>query len=115
MFRNITVKINIFIALFCAFFLLSPFSLLLASPGVGLGLQTSVQENEYNRAARQLNQKASDLDQRQQALDELQLQIAQSNQRRDQILVLVGLTLFTLIIVNYYLDLHRRKQGILKT
>lgn len=83
--------------------------------GVGMGIETSIKENEYNRAAMQLNQKASELDQRQAALNALQQQIARDNQRRDSILLFIGFILFSLIGVNYYLDINRRKLNLIKT
>ncbi|MEI8361028.1 MAG: hypothetical protein WCG01_02785 [bacterium] len=95
---------------------MSSYSLVLASSmGVGAGIQTSVPENEYSRAAIQLRQKSTELDQRQQALDNLQKKIEQGNQTRDKVLVVAGLSLFVLIVINYYLDLHRRKLTGIKT
>jgi sensor histidine kinase YesM len=103
-------RMTLVVSVFCSLVLLFSCSLVFATTGVGSGIETTVKENEFNRAAAQLRQKASDLDQRQRALDELENELAHSNQRRDQILLIVGLSLFGLIGVNYYLDFHRRKQ-----
>lgn len=72
-------------------------------------LKSTVVENPYNRLAAQLNNKGEELNRREQALAALESKLEKSYL---QVFALVGV-LFLLIVINFALDYHRRKNSLL--
>ena len=74
-----------------------------------VGVFLGVEENEYNTLATQLDQRSRELDAREALLLESQAARATTDQSMLFLISVVGLGLLGLILINFYLDAHRRR------
>ena len=82
-----------------------------AKLGSAVGISTSVPENPYNKLAKDLRDKEDELDLREQELFEKEKALGSGGQK-DFLVIAMGagiIVLFTLVLLNYYLDYKRRK------
>lgn len=68
-------------------------------------ISMSVEENPYNKVAAQLQQKEKNINEREALLNKYEKEL----QRGNMTLALFVLALFLLIMLNFYLDYHRRR------
>ncbi len=92
------------LGLFCAAVLASC-PIFPGTAGAVTNVSMSVEENPYNKVAAQLQQKEKDISERESLLNKYEKELQRSNMT----LALFVLILFLLIMLNYYLDYHRKK------
>jgi hypothetical protein len=89
-----------------------------AKLGSAVGMSVSVPPNPINKLALELRDREDELDNREQALNQRELDLASRPGLKSDLLtqfILVGIiTLFILILLNYYLDYKRRKKSASK-
>jgi len=81
--------------------------------GLAVGMSTGVVENPMNKLALDLKQKEDGLNARKKELDAREAWIDDSNNRRDSLILFMGLgiwVLFCLIMINFYMDIKKRKK-----
>lgn len=82
---------------------------MLAQAGYSIGVSLNVPENPFNTLAKQLQEKETDLQKREQLLNE----IIVKTEKESKIILILILTLiiilFILVLVNFYLDYQARK------
>lgn len=81
-----------------------------------VGVSIGVEENRYNTVAKQLEQRAEELDSREMTLLDLERQVVEriSEERRSERRIflyvsIVGLTMLSLLLANFYFDIKWRK------
>ncbi|MFH0892553.1 MAG: hypothetical protein V1867_07330 [Candidatus Falkowbacteria bacterium] len=88
-----------------------------AKVGSAIGMSISVPENPINKLALELKQKEEGLDQRERELNEREKELARSSAWNDNMYLFMGggiVVLFFLVLMNFYLDMRRRKAEIKK-
>lgn len=84
-----------------------------------VGVTIGVEENRYNTVAKQLEQRAEELDSREMTLLDLERQVVEriSEERRSERRIflyvsIVGLTMLSLLLANFYFDIKWRKSRL---
>lgn len=82
-----------------------------------VGVSTGVEENQYNTVAKQLEERAEELDSREMALRDLEQQVVEqvSEERRSERRIflyvsVVGVIILSLLLANFYFDIKWRKK-----
>lgn len=82
-----------------------------------VGVSIGVEENQYNTIAKQLEEKAEELDSKEIALRDLEQQVIEriSEERRSErriflYISIVGLVILSLLLANFYYDIKWRKK-----
>ncbi|MFA5831576.1 MAG: hypothetical protein WC878_07150 [Candidatus Paceibacterota bacterium] len=80
-----------------------------------VGMTAGVPENEFNKLAQELKQKDTAITEREKALAERETIILReqkiNNARLSALILVIGLVLFSLILLNFYLDAKRKRGG----
>lgn len=81
--------------------------------GSVVGMYASIEPNDYNLLAQQLNKRSQELDAREAALEEKELSTSsntntQSDRKAIVYITSIGTLLLALVLLNFYLDIKRR-------
>lgn len=95
----------VFLGLFCAVLLVGSFFTFSRQAMAVTNVSMSVEENPYNKVAAQLQQKEKNISEREKLLNKYEKELQRSN----MVLALFVLALFLLIMLNFYLDYHRKR------
>jgi len=79
-----------------------------------VGMSVSIPENPFNKLAIQLKDKENRLNEREAALDLRDKEVSQTDKMQNRIIYAIGIglmTLLVLIVVNFFMDFHRRRNG----
>lgn len=125
MFHKIFRFIHDLKVFFLAIIFLSFFNILGANPlDVGkffgaqfsqaVGMSVSIPENPFSKLALQLKEKENNLNEREQALISREKSLSNTDKLQNRIIYATGIgviVLLILVVVNFFMDFHRRRNG----
>ena len=111
--RRVVISFIIFVLVLSFFVASDTGNRTLRQLGSVIGLYASVEPNEYNTLAQQLEEQKAELDKQKLQIEQEKAQLQQEKEDNNDITIIyvtsIGGLLLVLVLLNYFLDWRRRK------